>query len=67
LQKHASGNAFYLSCLLTNFSYFLKLVSTWAGLHFMFSKLVSKTPLDPANDEQLNHIFPAVPPPLSQV
>jgi hypothetical protein len=33
----------------------------------MFCKLGSKTPLDPANDEQLNRIFPAAPPPLSQV
>ena len=29
----------------------------------MFCKLGSKTPLDPANDEQLNHIFPATPSP----
>jgi len=67
LQKHALGNALAFSCLSTNLFHFLNLVSTWTGLHFMFSKLVSKMSLDSANDEQLNRIFPAVPPPLSQL
>ena len=62
-QKHASGNALAFSCLLTNWFHLFNLISTCTGLHFVFCKLVSKMPLDPANNEQLNHIFPDTPPP----